>query len=86
MCAFDASGVCVLDAHQMRTTIDVPEHLLDEVQRATEASTRKEALLIVLEDYLSRHRLRRVIEAAGTLDIDVDVRTERRLGNRRTDG
>lgn len=70
----------------MRTTIDVPEHLLDEVQLATEATTRREALIIVLEDYLRRYRMRRVIDAAGTLDIDVDVRALRNLGNRRTDG
>ena len=70
----------------MRTTIDVPNHLLDEVQRATNATTRREALIIALQDYLSRHRARRVIEAAGTLDVDLDVRAERRLANRRTDG
>jgi metal-responsive CopG/Arc/MetJ family transcriptional regulator len=61
----------------MRTTIDIPEHLLDEVQRTTEASTRKEAILIALEDYVSRHRLRRIIEAAGTLDFDTTTERSR---------
>ncbi len=76
----------MIRAYSMRTTIDIPEHLLEEVQRATEATTRREALIIVLEDYLRRHRRRRVVEAAGTLDIDLDVSEFRKLGNRRADG
>ncbi len=69
----------------MRTTIDLPEALLDEVQRTTQASTRREALLIALEDYLRRQRRARVISAAGSMDLDLDVRALRALGNGRRD-
>lgn len=69
----------------MRTTLDLPEALLDEVQQATQATTRREALIIALEDYLRRKRRSRVIVAAGTMDLDLDVRALRDLGSRRRD-
>ena len=69
----------------MRTTVDLPESLLDEVQRTTKASTRNDALVIALEDYLRRQRRSRVIAAAGSMDIDLDVRKLRRAGDRRRD-
>lgn len=70
----------------MRTTVDLPESLLDEVQRAAQTGTRREALIIALEDYLRRQRRRRVAEAAGDLDLDLDVRAVRRAGSQRLDG
>lgn len=70
----------------MRTTIDLPESLLDEVQRTTNASTRRDALIIALEDYLRRQRRNRVITAAGSMDIELDARKLRQAGDRRVDG
>lgn len=70
----------------MRTTVDLPESLLDEVQQAAKTSTRREALIIALEDYLRRQRRRRVVEAAGALDLDVDARALRHADRSRLDG
>lgn len=68
----------------MRTTVDLPEPLLDEVQAVSNAPTRREALVIALEDYLRRQKLRSVIDAAGTLDLDIDVRALRAADRRRS--
>jgi Arc/MetJ family transcription regulator len=70
----------------MRTTIDLPEALLDEVLRTTKAGTRREALVIALEDYLRRQRRNRVIAAAGSIDLELDVRALRSAGDSRLDG
>ena len=70
----------------MRTTVDLPEQLLTELQQTTEASSRREALIIALEDYLRRQRLRRVVAAAGELELDLDVRALRDAGGERLDG
>ena len=70
----------------MRTTIDLPEPLLEEVQRLAGTETRREALVLVLEDYVRRQRRRRVVEAAGTFDLDLDPRALRDAGKRRIDG
>lgn len=69
----------------MRTTVDLPEALLDEVQRMTQATTRRDALVIALEDYLRRQRRLRVVAAAGTMEMDLDVRALRDLGIERRD-
>ena len=70
----------------MRITVDIPEDLLKQVQRMTRASSRREALGIALEDYVRRQRRGRLIAAAGSLDIDLDVRALREAGKERLDG
>ncbi len=67
----------------MRTTVDLPEELLDEVQRTAGTSTRREALILALEDYIRRRRMRRVALAAGSLDFDVEAREIRDAGRAR---
>jgi Arc/MetJ family transcription regulator len=73
------------EASTMRFSIDLPEALLDEVQQATNARTRSEALVIALEDYVRRQKRARVVAAAGSMDVDVDGRAVRALGDRRRD-
>lgn len=68
----------------MRTTIDIPEDLLRDVEEVTGAATRREALIQALEEYLRRRRLQRVIDVAGTLDFDVDIRALRKRDRKRT--
>lgn len=66
----------------MRTTIDLPETLMEEVQRVSHAASRREALVTALEDYLRRKRIQEIISAAGTMDLDIDVRALRRADRR----
>lgn len=70
----------------MRTTLDLPEDLLRDLQGVTGAPTRREAVIVALEDYIRRQRLKRVAAAAGQLDFDVDPRELRALEARRLDG
>jgi len=70
----------------LRTTISLPEGLLEEVEKLTNARSRREALVIALEDYIRRQRLRRVIEAAGTLEFELSAREIRGRSNRRLQG
>jgi hypothetical protein len=72
-----------LEAYEMRTTVDVPGSLLRDAQEAAGVSTRKEALIIALSEFVRRRRLRRVAEAAGKLEFDIEVRDVRRLDRRR---
>lgn len=67
----------------MRATVELPEPLLDEVGAMTRASTRREARVTALEDDLRRRKLRAVVEAAGQLDLDLDVRALRDADRRR---
>ncbi len=68
----------------MRTTLDLPENLLQEVKRTAKTATRREAVVIALEDYLCRKRLLQVVEAAGDLQFDLDPKELRKLSRPRT--
>jgi len=72
--------------HYVRTTVNIPEELLQEVQQLSRAGTRREALVIALEDYVRRQRLRRVMEAGGSLEFELAPREIRRQSNRRLRG
>ena len=68
----------------MRTTLDIPESLLSAVEASSGATTRREAVIIALEDYLRRKRRQEVIEAAGTLELDPDLAKVRARDHERT--
>jgi Arc/MetJ family transcription regulator len=57
----------------MRTTMDLPLDVLDQVQACSGAATRREAVILALTDYLRRRRREAVLSAAGTLDLDLDA-------------
>jgi hypothetical protein len=67
----------------MRTTVDIPDQLLRDVQEMTGAATRRDALIQALEDYIRRQRIQRVIDVAGTLEFDVDIRELRNRDRKR---
>ena len=46
----------------MKIMAIVPDKLIDEVRKLTKGSTIEESLIIALEDFVSRQRLRRTIQ------------------------
>lgn len=69
---------------RMRTTVDLPLPLLEEVEQLSKARSKKEALVIALEDYVRRKRLERVLSAEGRLEFSMDAQAIRKLDRRRT--
>ena len=53
----------------MRTTMDLPEHLVTEVMKATGEKTKTKALTKLMEDYLRRQKLERVLQSAGKIEF-----------------
>lgn len=51
----------------MKTTIDIPEHLLKDAMRHSGASTKREAVLAALEDFNRRRQQADLIKYLGTL-------------------
>ncbi len=56
-----------------RLSVAVNDHLVAEVQRASGASTKREAFEIALTDYLRRKRLEELATLAGSGLIDMDL-------------
>lgn len=53
----------------MRTTVEFPPELLEEVLRLSGAKKKKEALRIALEDYIKRRKLERLLSMPGKIEI-----------------
>jgi hypothetical protein len=75
----------------MKTTVDIPDDELKDAIRFTQAKTKREAVVKVLEDFNRRRRMAELVRYAGTFsdaypaneDIEaVDARRDRRLGAR----
>ena len=50
----------------MKTTIDIPENELRDAMRFTHATTKREAVVKVLEEFNRRRRLAELVKYSGT--------------------
>ena len=51
----------------MKTTIDIPDRALRDVMRNTGAATKREAVVIAIDDYNRRKRLAALVKTFGTM-------------------
>ena len=59
----------------MRTTIEVPEELMDDLMSVSETRKKKEAVRAALEEFVRRRKLEKLLTLPGTIEIS-DVTTE----------
>ena len=50
----------------MKTTIDIPERELEDARRFTEAKTKREAVVRILEEFNRRRRMAELVKYSGT--------------------
>lgn len=64
----------------MATNLAIDDRLIEEARRSGKHKTKKEAVTTALQEYIQRHRQRRILEAFGTFDFDpsYDYKAERR--------
>lgn len=65
----------------MKTTLDIPENILNEAMRAAGAKTKREAVLRALEEFNRRNRLKRLVKRLGRSETFMDF--ESLMGLRR---
>ncbi len=56
----------------MRTTIDLDERLMKQVEAITGESSKTRAVSKALEDYVRRVRIEELLSSLGNLDLDLD--------------
>lgn len=56
----------------MKTTIDIPEELLNAVKIASKTRTKKEAVTVALEEYVRLRRSEELASLLGTFDEFMD--------------
>ena len=64
----------------MATNLAIDDRLIEEARKRGNHRTKKEAVTTALQEYIQRHRQRRILDAFGTIDFDpaYDYKAERR--------
>ena len=59
----------------MRTTVELPEHLISDVMALSKTRKKKDAVRIALEEFVRRKKLERLLALPGKIEIS-DVSAE----------
>lgn len=57
----------------MRTTLDLPKHLIDEAMKATHISTKTQLIITALEDLIRKTKISGLKDFKGKVDLDIDM-------------
>jgi Arc/MetJ family transcription regulator len=66
----------------MRTTLDLPEDLLDEAMKVTRIKTKTRVIITALEQLVRRAQLAEIKDFKGKVNLDIDLETIRGRGCR----
>lgn len=61
----------------MRTTLDLPEDLLNEAMRAAQVKTKTKVIITALEELIRKSKISEIKEFKGKIDLDIDLSTIR---------
>jgi Arc/MetJ family transcription regulator len=62
----------------MRTTLDLPEDLLETARKALGFKSKTDTIVVALRELVRRHRLEELKGLLGRVELDVDVERSRR--------
>jgi Arc/MetJ family transcription regulator len=57
----------------MRTTLDLPEGLLNEAMKATQINTKTKVIITALEDLVRKSKISELKEFKGKIDLSIDL-------------
>lgn len=57
----------------MRTTLDLPENLVNEAMKATRIKTKTKVIIVALEQLIRKTQLSEIKEFKGKIDLDIDL-------------
>ena len=61
----------------MRTTIDIPEKLLNEAMHYAQVKTKTSAIILGLKELLRRRKIDKIRSVLGEMDLNVDLKASR---------
>lgn len=62
----------------MRTTLDLPEELIQNAMKASHQKTKTAVIIAALQDLVRKTRLQELREFKGHVDLDVDLNALRK--------
>jgi len=60
----------------MRATLNIPDELINEVQRLSGEKTKTQAIVTVMEDYVRRKKMEELLALRGKISIEYDWERE----------
>ena len=57
----------------VRTTLDLPEELVNKAKRLSGARTKTMAVCLALQEYVRKKNMERILEYRGKIDLDLTV-------------
>ena len=57
----------------MRTTLDLPEDLIDEAMKATQIKTKTKVIITALEGLIRKSKISGLKKFKGKVDLDIDM-------------
>ena len=61
----------------MRTTLDLPEDLINEAMKATKINTKTKVIITALEDLIRKSKISGLKEFKGKIDLAIDMNAVR---------
>jgi len=62
----------------MRTTLDLPEELLETARKVLGFKSKTDTIVVALRELVRRHRIEELKALLGHVELDVDVERSRR--------
>lgn len=62
----------------MRTTLDLPDELLEEARRLLGFKSKTDTVVVSLQELIRRKRIEQLKSLAGQIELEIDVPTSRR--------
>jgi len=66
----------------MRTTMDLPEDLLEEARNISGTRSKTAAVILALKDYIDRKKMDNLRKLRGSIAVERDLTTLRHAGKR----
>ncbi len=66
----------------MRTTLDLPEALIEEARTAVGLESKTDTIILALRELIRRRRLKELKSVLGRVQLDVDLAESRRRPGR----
>ena len=57
----------------MRTTLDLPEELINEAMKATQIQTKTRVIITALEELIRKSKISEIKSYKGKIDLDIDL-------------
>ena len=67
----------------MRTTLDIPEELLEEARRALGFKSKTDTVVLSLRELIRRRRVEELKDLMGAVELEIDLPASRRRPRRR---